>query len=498
MAKLQKWTESDIENAKKLGKISLNNSLTKNEFIAEFSSSFGTKKSMKTKNVELMNDPFQAAVVNNFLSDENLIERLVEEMESIEWTKKQMDLYEFYQSTDLVNIKSPNISSFYNFITNDMKIWMEQLTGMKFQKVSVSCSMYNCGNFLLSHDDLLSDRLIAYVFYLSPWKDAQKWNESMGGALEIFKSDKNGQPQFPACRKIFPSNNQLSFFKVEKKSHHQVGEVLSKDYPRLSIHGWFHGYKDNVDYDVDAVKIKKPNVPVFKAPIDFKFDEKKVINKNYLKDSIKMEIQKQIEENSEAGLGEFLTDKFLKNVGNDLKNLNLKWTVKGPSNQQNFEILNFDSLPKNSSLKELIDAVSSKQFLKLLHEYTELDLYGKKAKNPKFSIEFQRWKGGCYSLINDPSTYSDDALDLILNIGNNEGIGTITYLVPDKQDSESIMSSDYEENDDDSVLLTIYPQNNFINLVYRSSGTAKFTKYCYKSAVMESEFNYILSCSYKE
>ena len=170
--------------------------------------------------------------------------------------------------------------------------------------------------------------------------------------------------------------------------------------------------------------------------------------------------------------------------------------TKGPANQQNYEILNVQSVPKSSSLKELISLVGSKHFFKLLHEYTDLDVHGKNAKSPTCTVEFQRWKGGCYALINDPTTYNDDSLDLILNIGNNEGVGTITYLVPDKQDSDSV--SDYGNDEDDSVLLTIYPQNNFLNLVYRSAGTAKFTKYCYKSAIMDSEFNYILSCSYKE
>ncbi len=31
------------------------------------------------------------------------------------------------------------------------------------------------------------------------------------------------------------------FFEVAHDSHHQVAEVLSKEHPRLSVHGWFHG-----------------------------------------------------------------------------------------------------------------------------------------------------------------------------------------------------------------------------------------------------------------
>lgn len=483
------WIESDVEEQGSK-KISLDNSLKIEKFIGKFSKNFKDKMPMKTNNVELLNDPFQVSVINKFLADEKIIPKLVEEMQQIDWRKKQMDLYEFYQSADLYHVTCPFLNSFYNFITTDVKTWIESLTGMKFQKASVSCSMYNCSNFLLSHDDLLSDRLIAYVFYLSPWENAKCWNESMGGALEIFKRDIDGQPEFPPVRKIFPSNNQFAFFKVEKISHHQVGEVLSKDYPRLTIHGWFHGYKNNVDYDSEAIKIKKPNVPLFRSPNDVSFKYHNLINQNYLKDSIKIEIQKQIEQNSEAGLSAFLKEDFLEALQRDLLDENLRWTVKGPANQQNYEILDLKTLQKKS-LKSLVDAVASKQFFKLLFEYTELDLYGKNAKNPKCSVELQRWQGGHYALINDPSTYNEATLDLILTIGSNESVGVITYLVPDKQDDDS--DSEIEDS-----LLTIYPQNNFLNLVYRSGGTAKFTKYCYKSAIMESDYNYILFCSYKE
>jgi Rps23 Pro-64 3,4-dihydroxylase Tpa1-like proline 4-hydroxylase len=510
MSKVDSWIESELDEkiektappASSACEIALNEALQSEEFMKDFTRSFSQKKPMKLKKMKLLNEPFQAAVVKNFLSNESVVAKLVEEIEQLDWTRKQMDLYEFYQTADLANISSPYLSKFYNFINDNVRCWMENLTGMKFQRVSASCSMYNCGDFLLSHDDLLSDRLVAYVFYLSPWENKKTWNEAMGGALELFASDGDGQPKFPAVEKISPSSNQLAFFKVEKRSHHQVAEVLTKDYPRLTINGWFHGPADNVDYDADAVKIKKPNVPIFKSPT-LAGDSSQIeamVNRNYLKKSIKKEIQKQIEENSEAGLGEFLKSDVLGEIESELKGSKLKWILKGPANQQNFEILDATSLPKNSHLTKFIDLVGSKQFFKLLYDYTELDLHEKDAKNPKYTVEFQRWKGGCYTLINDPSTYNYDCLDLLFFIGSNDGIGTTTFLTPEgKQENESVMSSEIENgDDDDSVLLTIYPQNNFLNLVYRSSGTTKFVKYCYKSTVMESEFNYILSCSYKE
>ena len=473
----------------------LSETLTRNGLVESFHQQFTSKKTLEVPNIHLTNKPFQFATIDNFLADKSSIPKLVDEMEAMDWTRKQMDLYEFYQTTDLANVKSSNLAQFYDFLNNEVRTWMQLLTGMKFKRISASCSMYNCGDFLLTHDDLLSDRLIAFVFYLSPWKGTKKWHENMGGALELFKTDEDGHPRFPSASAILPANNQFVFFKVEKKSYHQVAEVLNKDYPRLTINGWFHGYQDNLDFDADAVKFSNPTVTAFKRPNEGTTDQLSAfINKTYLKDSIKFSIQKQIEENSEAALGEFLKVDLQATIFKKLQNTKLKWITRGPSNQQNYECLDLTSLPSSSILRSLLDMVSSKAMFKLLHEYTELDLHGDQAKKPKCSIEIQRWKGGNYTLIGDPSTYDEDTLDLIFYFGNNDNVGVITYLTPEEDSAESSSS----ENEDEPVLLTIYPQNNFLNIVYRSKGTAKFTKYCSKSTVMSTEFNYILFCSYKE
>lgn len=456
----------------------------------EFSRNFAKINAWSQKGIKLMNKPFQVAVIDDFLSDKLQTKNLVNEIQTIEFTRKQMDLYEFYQTTDLANITTPYLKSFYNFISTDIRNWMQQITGMKFQKVSASCSMYNCGDFLLSHDDLLTDRLIAFVFYLTPWDGVEKWTEEMGGALELFASDSDGQPNFPVAMKVCPANNQFVFFKVEKKSHHQVEEVLNKDYSRLTINGWFHGSKDNPHYDADAVRVKKPNILKFKAPNDEECQFDKIINNSYLKSDIKQSIQRQIEENSEASLGEFLKPDFLSKVSEELKYA--KFCIKGPANQQNYDVLDVKSLLKTSNVLKFLNIMASKQFFHLLYEYTELDLQENSKTHPKCRVELQRWKGGCYTLIGDPSTYENDSLDLIFYIGNNENVGIVHYLTPDE---ETVIST---EEDDESALLTVYPQNNSLNLVYRSGGTANFMKYCYKSTVMEDEFNYILVCSYKE
>lgn len=491
------WIESEIEAQTTKAESTtprLSNSLCQQSLLTKFYEHFTKKEKFKSENIILRNKPFQVATVDNFLENKFIIKSLVKEMELLDWTRKQMDLYEFYQTMDLANIKLPFLSGFYKFLKNEVRCYLQHITGMKFQKVSASCSMYNFGDHLLTHDDLLSDRMIAFVYYLSPWKGKQQWDETMGGALELFSMDDDGQPKFPVTKKIFPSNNQFVFFKVERRSFHQVGEVLTKEFPRLTINGWFHGFNDNPDFDSEATKVKKPNVPMFKTPRDIDdLDLSNFIRKIYLKKSIKISIQKAIEESSEMSLGEFLTRDCYNSIYNELKG-KLTWILKGPSNQQSYEILDLNSLKSSSKLKLIVDMFSSNAMMKLLHEYTELDLYGSKAKRPKLTLEIQRWKGGCYTLLGDSSTYDNETLDLFLYFGNNENVGVVNYLTPEGDNSSA--SSDNE--DDEPTLLTIYPQNNYLNIVYRSEGTTKFTKYVSKLTCMDTEFNYIVACSYKE
>lgn len=485
------WEETDVI-VKPITPAKLALSLQESKFINEFTENFKSKKSFKTAQVELISDPFQVSTVDAFLEDPSVIQDILEEIETIEFTRKQLDLYELYQTTDLANVKSHRLAEFYKLLNTDVRQWMEQLTGMKFKKISASCSMYNCGDFLLTHDDLLSDRLIAFVFYISPWNKGESWNESMGGALELFRTHE-GLPRFPVAHKIHPKDNRFVFFKVEKTSFHQVGEVLTKELPRITINGWFHGFRNNQDYNA-GLKVKIPSTVSFKPPIEIVEKLKSCINKTYLKPSIITSVQKQIEENSETALGHFLIPDFHEAVLRELETSSFVWNTVGPSNQQNYDRICLKSLPFCAT-RTLAEMMMSKEMFRLLEKYTELEL-DPKTKKPKCSVEIQRFKGGCYQMI--PSNYSDDTLDLILYFAKNENVGVITYLTPEEDSTETQSTANSSDDEAGPVLLTIYPQSNFLNIVYRSQGTANFTKYCSKSSVMSSDYNYILFCRYKE
>lgn len=392
-------------------------------------------KQFLSDNIELYNSPFKLCVIRDFLATADCVRDMEREMCYMEWHRKQMDLYEFHQTTDLANLSlstKPAIRQFYNMLNEKMLPWMRQVTGLPLTRISASCSMYNKGDYLLVHDDLLSDRQIAFVYYLSPWQ--HEWEESMGGALELFECDaQTAQPTYPIVKKIPPRNNQFVFFRVCQKSFHQVGEVTGMVYPRLTINGWFHGdttvsAANAIRTDMDYLSGCAP----YTSPSNEEVNLSEWINGSYLGKSTKSYIQRHIEERSEASLEAFLIRDFYDLLVNEFnENPSLSWELEGPANQRKFETLRLNTNATNPP-KDLYKLFRSKSMFTLLHEYTELDFDGSDVKQPTCSIQICRFTQGCYTLLGDSSTFTENALDVILFFNVTNEVGKITYLSPNE------------------------------------------------------------------
>lgn len=446
-------------------------------------------KPIENENCAIFNNPFELAILQSFIQNDDFVENLVDEISTqVNFTRKCMDLYEFYQSTDLANMDTPYLMYFYKFLTEICLPWMKNITQLELTNISASCSLYTAGDYLLVHDDLLSDRRIAFVYYISPWK--KNWTNDMGGELEMFETVDDNKPVFPVIRKINPANNQFVFFPVCDKSFHQVAEVLNFDYPRITINGWFHGpRKDNTQ--TSPTKNNDLVVQKFIVPNKSSVDVEQYINSFYLNNSFKETIQQKIEDDSEASLEEFLVEEYYNNISEELKNpqINRNWVSKQRAEIYNYEYLDFNSISDKSMLHMFLKFFTSENMFKLLFEYTELDLHGDKAEKPKCTFEMQRWKGGSYTVIIDDMAKEQSTLDLVLYFNAYDKVGVITYLTLE----------DNQNKEDDPILLTIYPKKNTLNMVYRSEGTTKFTKYVSKSINMNNnEYSYIFVCSYKE
>lgn len=427
---------------------SVNPCLTNRKFMEKFNAKWlssdktGDCQKFNDNNVKLYSKPFKICIISELLGNSAFTDQLVDEMAQMEWHRKQMDLYEFHQTTDLANLPpnaKPALKAFYNMLQNELLPWMKEITGLPLTRISASCSMYNYGDYLLVHDDLLSDRQIAFVYYLSPWFN--EWTEQMGGALELFGTDPlTNQPKYPIVRKFSPRNNQFVFFRVCKESFHQVGEVTNLVYPRLSINGWFHGPatidgNSIVSDSIGEIDSDLDTSMEYQSPTD-ELDLNEWINPCYLRKQVKQGIQQHIEDKSEASLEMFLISDFFDLLVSEFRdNLDLDWVLEGPANQRKYESLHFT--PQSTGpLKDLYTLFTSDSMFRLLHEYTELDLHGIQSRNPTCSVQLCRFTQGCYTLLGDTSSFADDALDTILFFNVRDGAGKITYLSPSQGPNE--------------------------------------------------------------
>ena len=144
----------------------------------------------------------------------------------------------------------------------------------------------------------------------------------------------------------------------------------------------------------------------------------------------------------------------------------------------------------------------SEDIFHLWHEYTDLDLSGRKAKHPLCSVEIIRITQQSYTLLGNSINYSNDFLDILMFFNAVDNVGIIQYVNPedgsDEDEEKKHESNNSEISTGDAVLLTLDPKDNALNLVYRSTGTAKFLKYVSKNLISNNEFVYILLASYKE
>lgn len=176
--------------------------------------------------------PFPHFALKDFFKEKKILEIrtaiLKEKFETID-----RDLFSFSQTKELFSSKDKKVKEFYTFFSSQEFIsFISRLTGEKLgNKADMHAHLFNQGDYLLFHDDVVEGRKIAYVVNLS-----QGFTSKDGGKLQFFNSK---SPQHPV-QEIPPEFNSLVCFQVSEKSLHAVREVLAKK-QRLTLGGWFYG-----------------------------------------------------------------------------------------------------------------------------------------------------------------------------------------------------------------------------------------------------------------
>lgn len=290
----------------------------------------------------------------------------------------------------------------------------------------------------------------------------------------------NGRP-FSVVHSLLPLWNSFVFFEVVPTSYHQVAEVLSQSKTRLSINGWFHG-----DPITRPERYLEPAPPRSSIVDLAEKTIRKWINPTYLEDSTQLQIKEEFKDLSEISLSQFLNENCYLEVARALKDCEtIEWKSFGPANIACYALASISSLP--SSLKELNDLFHSEAMFLILSNMTGLKLHelvteesdsddddddqdGQNGKrfDPYCRGEIRKWSKKCYTLINDNSLEAREgcAIDVMLFFNCDEEIN---------RDEGGFVS--YIAKNEDEELLTIEPQSNCLNIVYRDEKCLRFVKY---------------------
>ena len=185
------------------------------------------------------------------LIDESLLLQVRKELQLLQSTFKETDMFKVYQTGDLANVDPddeqhkavlPATIALRKALYSDaFREFVQKVTQCRplVPRQDLSCNMYRKGGHLLCHDDVIGTRCVSYILYLA--RPGKQWQPKLGGALELYQiSEKTGQVDpSPVCA-LPPEFGSMVMFTVQPGvSYHAVQEVASST-PRLSISGWFH------------------------------------------------------------------------------------------------------------------------------------------------------------------------------------------------------------------------------------------------------------------
>ncbi|XP_069362204.1 prolyl 3-hydroxylase sudestada1 [Maniola hyperantus] len=500
----------------------LNTNLKSQEVIERLKGYWEEEKEHVCEEVTLTCKPFRLCRLHDLLDNSEIINNIVDDMNTLDWSRKKMDLYEFHQTTDLANLTwQRSIRGIYELLKTEVMSLVSQVTGLELTSVSASCSLYGPGDHLLVHDDRLGDRRVAFILYLAPWTPrapppppllhngagdvphkhedevrqttGSGWTPNMGGALELFECDSEGCPTQVSLR-AYPANNTLAFFTVGPTSFHQVGEVLSLELPRLSINGWFHG------------PAPQP-APLEAAPPSGLQPHTQVVLLNtwveatYLSPRVRAQVQAQMERASEVCLRDVLLPARTTQLLQALEEPEVIWERCGPAQQRRYERVSPAWISEGSEVegavageasdheqpvRGLVRVFSSTAFLRLLADCTDLPLAAYRR------LEVQRWHAGDFTLLPPREHYQQPRLEAVLYLGVPDHPicgGQTMYVAPEEGEGAG---------DAEGALVTLPPAHNALNLVYCDAGAAAFTKYLSKMTMTPQEYFYIVTCTYTE
>ena len=384
--------------------------------------------------------PFRHLRINN-LMDESFLEKVKEGLAHESYTRRSMDLYDFYQTDDLKNIQESSICTLREALYGpEFRQFIHSVTSIQVNDtIDMSGLVFQEGDYLLCHDDEVDSRRIAFILYMVP----PDWEETDGGTLDLFDTEQ-GHPR-NIVKSLVPMWNSLAFFEVTPESFHQVSEVLTSEKLRVSISGWFHG--SPLKREIPSVSILSP------LPLPFSSNAGNSLTKTwvdpmYLDEKIQKQMKAQFQKNKSLELSAFLNEVPFDAFGDEIEALSSDfWKLEGPPSVRLFNRTLYDT--------ECLKMLCSETFRSLIENVTGYQLQ-------LMSSELRCFDHGHYTLRHDNDAQSKILIDVILccvaQDWNEADGGSINYL------------------NDEEHLLEVDPENNALSIVLREPGVSQIVK----------------------
>lgn len=492
--------------------------------------------------------PYNHCIIPHFCNDEVLRNVRREIIENFDATYKETDLFKMLQTVDLANLDEldegkrrciPNLFALRDAIySKEFREFVSAITGCGelSDTTDCACNIHPFGGHLLCHDDVIGDRRVSYIIYLTD--PDQGWTEDDGGALELYPEDPN-TPMVPypiPSTKALPTWNTMAMFKVEAgKSFHSIQEVMSTQKPRMSLQGWFHGplpsaacskalptlkmlqshmvgddctrFEDFTSTIPLRELITGDDAPYLLSEGDVEYLAQ-WINPVYLDGKGFEKIQKKFEEDGSIHLMNILNTKIADSIRDVMLQADAEdkvgngrcpdytvgmkdgWDLQGPAHMQRY--LRYEGAEVSTSnttsphlqmgklLSELLkNLISSVPFANLIRAFTTLSMIGCQG-------EVRRFRPGLdYTVAHYGGLTKDPRLDVVFSFvndspmdswGDGECGGFEAYLLADEE--EDGPAEVYRQvQDDDSGVLNVSAAFNAVSIVLRDEGLMRFVKY---------------------
>lgn len=95
------------------------------EIVERLRTHWSEHKDLKTPEVTLTCEPFRLCLLHDFLANPEMINNIVDDMNTLDWSRKKMDLYEFHQTADLASLTwQRSIRGIYELLKTEVMSWV--------------------------------------------------------------------------------------------------------------------------------------------------------------------------------------------------------------------------------------------------------------------------------------------------------------------------------------------------------------------------------------